>query len=76
MLKESEKKLYGNEQYEGLCIELIEELAAMEGFKYTFVIQEDKKNGVKNTTTGKWSGMIGKLIDGVITKNFLCIVYR
>lgn len=65
MLKESENKLHGNEQYEGLCIELIEELAALEGFNYTFIIQEDKKNGNKNPVTGKWSGMIGKLIDGV-----------
>lgn len=70
MLKESENKLFGNEQYEGLCVELIEELAALEGFNYTFIIQEDKKNGVKNMTTGKWSGMIGKLIDGV-SSNFI-----
>lgn len=66
MLKESETQLYGNEQYEGFGIDLIEEMAALTGFNYTFTLQEDKKNGVKDPVTGKWSGMIGKLIDRVI----------
>lgn len=67
MLKESETQLYGNEQYEGFGIDLIEEMAALTGFNYTFILQEDKKNGVKDPVTGKWSGMIGRLIDMVKT---------
>lgn len=66
MLKESETKLYGNDQYEGFGIDLIEEMAALTGFNYTFILQEDNSNGVKNMITGRWSGMLGRLIDGVI----------
>lgn len=65
MLRESEKQLYGNEQYEGFGIDLIMEMANLEGFNYTFIIQEDKSNGARNEKTGKWSGMIGKVMDGV-----------
>lgn len=64
MLKESETQLYGNEQYEGFGIDLIEEMASLKGFNYTFIVQDDAKNGQKDPVTGKWSGMIGKLIDG------------
>lgn len=65
MLKESETQLFGNEQYEGFGIDLIEEMAALTGFNYTFTLQEDKKNGVRDPLTGKWSGMIGKVMYGV-----------
>lgn len=71
MLKESETQLYGNEQYEGFGIDLIEEMAVLTGFNYTFILQEDKKNGVKDPVTGKWSGMIGKLIDGVTNNDYI-----
>lgn len=65
MRKESEKQLHGDDQYEGFGIDLIEEMAALSGFNYTFILQEDKANGALNPITGKWSGMIGKLMDGV-----------
>lgn len=75
MLKESANQLYGNEQFEGFAIDLIAELAAMEGFNYTFKIREDKQNGAK-LRNGTWTGMIGDLIDHVrnafilFSKNF------
>lgn len=67
MLKESETQLYGNEQYEGFGIDLIEEMATLTGFNYTFILQENKQNGVKDPVTNKWSGMIGRLMDEVIS---------
>lgn len=68
MLKESQTQLYGNERFEGFGIDLIAELAAMEGFNYTFLIREDKQNGAKDPETGKWTGMIGDVMEGVSVK--------
>ncbi|XP_017769340.1 PREDICTED: glutamate receptor ionotropic, kainate 2-like [Nicrophorus vespilloides] len=63
MLKESQSSLTGNDRFEGFGIDLIHELSVMEGFNYTFIIREDKSNGAKHPVTGKWSGMIGDLMD-------------
>ncbi|CAH2005351.1 unnamed protein product [Acanthoscelides obtectus] len=64
MRVESLEPLYGNDQYEGFGIDLIKELSAMRGFNYTFIVREDKKNGEYDNKTGKWTGIIGDLIDG------------
>lgn len=63
MRQESTLRLAGNAQYEGFCIELIEKLAAMLKFNYTFVEQEDGEYGIYNNTLGKWTGMLGRLIE-------------
>lgn len=65
MLKDTPIPLYGNDRFEGFSIDLIHELALMEGFNYTFIIREDKANGKMNPETKKWSGMIGDIIEGV-----------
>lgn len=65
MLKESPKKLEGNDRYEGFGIEVIEELAKINEFNYTFDIQEDGVYGSYNSKTGKWNGMMEKIMDGV-----------
>ncbi|VVD05444.1 unnamed protein product [Leptidea sinapis] len=65
MLKESSKKLEGNDRYEGFGIEIIEELAKMNEFNYTFEIQEDGVYGSLDSKTQKWNGMMEKIIDGV-----------
>lgn len=67
MRKENLHALYGNDQYEGFAIELIEKLGESLGFNYTFQLQEDKKFGGPIDPTrndSMWSGMIGKLMDG------------
>ncbi|XP_018324825.1 glutamate receptor ionotropic, kainate 2-like [Agrilus planipennis] len=61
MMKKSEPKLTGNDQYEGFGIDLIKELALMEGFSYEFKIREDKANGQKQPN-GEWTGMIGEVL--------------
>lgn len=63
MLKETSENLVGNERYEGFSIDLIDELSLLEGFNYTFTVQHDGKNG--NKVNGRWTGMIGAVIDGV-----------
>lgn len=65
MLKESPKKLEGNDRYEGFGIEIFEELAKMNEFNYTFEIQADGVYGSYDSKTGKWTGMMEKIMDGV-----------
>lgn len=64
MLKETSTTLLGNDRFEGFCIDIIYELSQMLYFNYTYEIQDDGAYGNPDKT-GKWSGMIGKIIDGV-----------
>lgn len=66
MLKESPEQLEGNNRYEGFGIELIDELAKMNEFNYTFEIQADGVYGSYDKNTDKWNGMMEKVMDGVI----------
>lgn len=61
MRKETSQTLYGNDQYEGFGIELIEKLALRLGFNYTFMLQEDRAYGNPINET-HWDGMIGELM--------------
>lgn len=63
--------LEGNDRYEGFGIELIDELAKMNGFNYTFDIQEDGVYGSYDAKAGKWTGMMEKIMDGVIIRIIL-----
>ncbi|KPJ19820.1 Glutamate receptor, ionotropic kainate 2 [Papilio machaon] len=65
MLRESSNKLEGNNRYEGFGIEVIEELAKMNEFNYTFDIQADGVYGSYDSKTKKWTGMMEKIMDGV-----------
>ncbi|XP_057319651.1 glutamate receptor ionotropic, kainate 3-like isoform X2 [Microplitis mediator] len=64
MLTESTTTKTGNDRYEGFAIDIIHELSQILHFNYTFVEQVDKVTGSLNEKTGKWSGMLGKIIDG------------
>ncbi|XP_046673759.1 glutamate receptor ionotropic, kainate 2-like [Homalodisca vitripennis] len=64
MLRETTSKLEGNAKYEGMGIDVIHELSLMNGFNYTFREQEDGNSGNPDKVTGKWDGMIGKVIAG------------
>lgn len=65
MLKESTTMRTGNDRYEGFAIDIIQELSKILHFNYTFVEQVDKDYGNPIGNTGKWSGMLGKIMDGV-----------
>lgn len=65
MLKDSATQLTGNDRFEGLGIDIINELSLMLGFKYEFQLQEDKNYGGIDKKTGEWTGMIRKLQDDV-----------
>uniref|UniRef100_A0A1W7RAA1 Glutamate receptor 1 n=1 Tax=Hadrurus spadix TaxID=141984 RepID=A0A1W7RAA1_9SCOR len=62
MLKQSDKKLLGNDQFEGYCIDLVFELSKLLGFKYEFHLVRDRHHGASNDKK-EWTGMIRELID-------------
>ncbi|GBO03599.1 Glutamate receptor ionotropic, kainate 2, partial [Araneus ventricosus] len=62
MLVNSTKKLHGNDQYEGFCIDLIEELSKILNFKYEIRLVKDEEFGKEKN--GVWSGVIGEVMQG------------
>lgn len=65
MLKDSSIKLEGNDRFEGFGIEVIQEVAKLLGFNYTFVLQNDGVYGSLDRKTQKWNGMVKELLDWV-----------
>lgn len=65
MFKKSDTPLYGNDRFEGYCIDLLRELANILGFTYEIRLVEDGKYGAQDENTGQWNGMVKELIDHV-----------
>ena len=66
MLKRSENPLQKNERYEGFCVDLLEEIAGIVGFRYEIDLVPDGKYGAPSKKDdGQWNGMIRELIDRV-----------
>jgi len=63
MLKNSEEKLTGNDQYQGYCADLAQKIAELVQFNYELKMVQDDKFGAK--VNGTWNGMVGELISGV-----------
>lgn len=62
MLKKSYKQLSGNDQYEGFCVDLIEEISKEnENFTVKLIIGTDGKSGNLDKTKNppEWTGLIG-----------------
>ncbi|CAG0882501.1 unnamed protein product [Cyprideis torosa] len=62
MLKEGPEQYYGNDRYEGFCIDIIDEIAQILKFNYTLREVADGKWG-KTNEKGEWDGMIKELMD-------------
>lgn len=65
MFRKSDTPLYGNERFEGYCMDLLKELANILGFTYEVHLVEDGKYGSQDETTGQWNGMVRELMDHV-----------
>ena len=55
----------GNARFEGICVDIIDELAKELNFNYSFHLNPDDTAGTGDPVTKKWNGMIGELLDGV-----------
>ncbi|XP_031427580.1 glutamate receptor ionotropic, kainate 1 isoform X4 [Clupea harengus] len=64
MHRKSDKVLYGNDRFEGYCLDLLKELSNILGFSYEVKLVSDGKYGAANDK-GEWSGMVRELIDHV-----------
>ncbi|CAL8363505.1 unnamed protein product [Merluccius merluccius] len=64
MYKKSDKPLYGNDRFEGYCLDLLKELSNILGFAYEVKLVTDGKYGAQNDK-GEWNGMVRELIDHV-----------
>ncbi|XP_041114644.1 LOW QUALITY PROTEIN: glutamate receptor ionotropic, kainate 1-like [Polyodon spathula] len=62
MYKKSDKPLYGNDRFEGYCLDLLKELSNILGFTYEVNLVSDGKYGAQNDK-GEWNGMVRELID-------------
>lgn len=65
MFKKSDKPLYGNDRFEGYCIDLLRELSGILGFRYEVRLVEDGRYGALDESTGQWNGMVRELMDHV-----------
>lgn len=65
LFKKSDKPLYGNDRFEGYCIDLLRELSTILGFTYEIRLVEDGKYGAQDDVNGQWNGMVRELIDHV-----------
>lgn len=64
MYRKSDRTLYGNDRFEGYCIDLLKELAHILGFSYEIRLVGDGKYGAQDDK-GQWNGMVKELIDHV-----------
>ncbi|XP_075710667.1 glutamate receptor ionotropic, kainate 1 isoform X2 [Rhinoderma darwinii] len=62
MYRKSDKPLYGNDRFEGYCLDLLKELSTILGFIYEVKLVADGKYGAQNDK-GEWNGMVRELID-------------
>uniref|UniRef100_A0A8D1GHL5 Glutamate receptor n=1 Tax=Sus scrofa TaxID=9823 RepID=A0A8D1GHL5_PIG len=62
MYRKSDKPLYGNDRFEGYCLDLLKELSNIQGFIYDVKLVPDGKYGAQNDK-GEWNGMVKELID-------------
>ncbi|XP_059470909.1 glutamate receptor ionotropic, kainate 2-like isoform X7 [Neocloeon triangulifer] len=58
-----QSNLTGNARYEGFCIDLLREIAAMVGFEYRIELVPDGKYGVYDLESGEWNGIVRQLMD-------------
>ncbi|KAF7701179.1 glutamate receptor ionotropic, kainate 1 isoform X3 [Silurus meridionalis] len=64
MYRKSDKVLYGNDRFEGYCLDLLKELSNILGFSYEVRLVSDGKYGAQNDK-GEWNGMVRELIDHI-----------
>uniref|UniRef100_A0A8C3TF86 Glutamate receptor n=1 Tax=Chelydra serpentina TaxID=8475 RepID=A0A8C3TF86_CHESE len=62
MFRKSDTALFGNDRFEGYCIDLLKELSHILGFTYDIRLVEDGKYGAQDEK-GQWNGMMKELID-------------
>lgn len=68
-LVNSSSELFGNDKFEGIVKDILEELSKSLQFTYKLSISKDNSYGSINKTTNQWTGMVRELIDQVVIVN-------
>lgn len=63
MLKTPEDQFFGNDRFEGFCIDLLNEIANIVKFSFKIYLVPDGKYGTLDK--GEWSGLVKELLDKV-----------
>eukprot|EP00058_Branchiostoma_floridae_P028587 XP_002614078.1 hypothetical protein BRAFLDRAFT_67336 [Branchiostoma floridae] len=59
----SDPELKGNDRFEGMCIDLLNELQKSLNFQYKIYLVPDGKFGSQDPITGEWNGLVRELLD-------------
>ncbi|XP_066297079.1 glutamate receptor ionotropic, kainate 2-like [Branchiostoma lanceolatum] len=59
----SDPNLTGNDRFEGMCIDLLNELQKSLNFQYKIYLVPDSKFGSQDPITGEWNGLVRELLD-------------
>ncbi|XP_015419623.1 PREDICTED: glutamate receptor ionotropic, kainate 1 [Myotis davidii] len=62
MYRKSDQPLFGNDRFEGYCLDLLKELSSMLGFIYDVRLVPDGRYGAQDDQ-GEWNGMVRELMD-------------
>ena len=64
LLKLNHEEFEGNQRFEGFCVDLLNELAAILKFNYELYLVADGQYGSRSTD-GSWNGLMRELTTGV-----------
>lgn len=65
---ENGTNLHGNDRYEGFVKDLMDEIARIKNFTYRLYLVHGNHHGYHDHVTGKWTGIVGDLLEGVSKK--------
>lgn len=67
---ENGTNLTGNDRYEGFVKDFMDEIARVKNFTYKLVLVPGNHHGNHDPVTGKWTGIVGELLEGVQFSSF------
>ena len=60
------------ERYEGLCIDIMDEIASRVGFEYDLIVKNTSEGyGYFDENTGSWNGLVGDIVRRVRVSGIL-----
>lgn len=62
---ENGTNLMGNDRYEGFVKDFMDEIARVKNFTYKLVLVPGNHHGNHDPHTGKWTGIVGEILEGV-----------
>lgn len=64
-LAENASSRQGNDRYEGFVKDFMDEISKLKNFTYKLYLVHGNHHGTHDHVTGKWTGIVGDLLEGV-----------